>query len=71
MHPTDPKPLDDYFQEGLEARLDGRSLHDNPYAAGSAKRREWNAGYCATVEVEDEDGLKLDPNEGSERRTSN
>ena len=58
MHPTDPKPLDDYFKEGVQARVDGRSLHDNPYSAGSAKRREWNAGFCATVE--DGDDLKLD-----------
>lgn len=70
MHPTDPKPLDAYFQEGLEARLDGKALHDNPYAAGSAKRREWNAGFRATVEAEDEDDLKLDPEDGPKRRTS-
>ncbi|WP_237477897.1 hypothetical protein [Lichenibacterium dinghuense] len=70
MHPTDPKPLDDCFQEGMDARLDGRSVHDNPYAAGSARRREWNAGFCATVEAEDEDDLKLDPNDGPKRRTA-
>ena len=70
MHPTDPKPLEDFFREGLRARAEGRALHDNPYAAGSAKRREWNAGFCATAEAEDDDSLKLDPNEGAERRTS-
>ena len=70
MQPTDPKPLDAYFQEGLQARLDGQALSDNPYAAGSAPRREWNAGFSATVEAEDEDDLNLDPNEGPKRRTS-
>ena len=61
MHPTDPKPLDDYFQEGLQARLDGKSLHDNPYAAGSDKRREWQAGFCATVDDRDGDDLETGP----------
>ena len=65
MHPTDPKPLVDYFQEGLEARQDGKALHDNPYAAGSADRREWHAGFCATLDVEDQDGL--DPEDGRTR----
>ncbi|RYC32202.1 hypothetical protein D3273_09195 [Lichenibacterium minor] len=62
MHPTDPKPLGDYFKEGLDARLDARALHDNPYAAGSAKRREWHAGFCATVKPED--AVDPDPDEG-------
>ena len=70
MHPTAPKPLGQFFDEGMEARLQGKTVHDNPYSAGSDKRREWNAGFCATVEVEDEDGLQLDPNEGSARRVS-
>ena len=54
MHPTEPKSLSDYFKEGMQSRRDGRSLRDNPYSAGSEKRREWNAGFCATV-AEDED----------------
>ncbi len=66
MHPTDPKPLDDYFREGLEARRDGQALHDNPYAAGSAKRREWHAGFCATVAAGD-DEVMPDPDEGAVR----
>ena len=68
MHPTDPKPLGDYFDEGLQARLDGKGLHDNPYAAGSAKRREWNAGFCATVESDDQD--RIEPDGGPGRRTA-
>jgi hypothetical protein len=66
MHPTDPKPLDVYFKEGLKARQDGKALHDNPYAAGSANRREWRAGFCATV-AENEDPA-LEPVEGDELR---
>ena len=59
MHPSDPKPLGDYFEEGVQARLDGRSLHDNPYAAGSAKRREWAAGFCASPERDEDDPASL------------
>ena len=70
MHPTDPKPPADPFQEGMDAREAGLSIHDNPYAAGSAKRREWQAGFCATVQAEDEDAAPLDPNDGPKRRTS-
>jgi hypothetical protein len=54
MHPTETKPLSDYFKEGLQSRHDGKSLHDNPYAAGSEKRREWRAGFCATVTDDEE-----------------
>ncbi|MGI3899836.1 MAG: hypothetical protein ACRYGP_17895 [Janthinobacterium lividum] len=56
MHPTEPKSLSDYFKEGMQCRHDGKSLRDNPYSAGSEKRREWNAGFCATV-AENEDAV--------------
>ncbi len=26
-----PKPIDDYFAEGLQARGDGKHSHDNPH----------------------------------------
>lgn len=68
MHPIDPKPLGDYFAEGLKARRDGKGLHDNPYAAGSAKRREWNAGFCATLEEDDD--LRSGPDEPTEDAAS-
>ena len=64
MHPTEPKPLGDFFKEGMEARQNGGTLHDNPYSAGSDKRREWAAGFCATVEKEDEDDLGLQSDDG-------
>ena len=70
MHPTDPKPLSHYFHEGLDARADGKTRHDNPYSAGSQQRREWNAGFCATVDEEDDEKLQLDPNENAPVRTS-
>ena len=68
MTPTEPDPiLEHIFKEGLEARETGLTIRDNPYAAGSPKRREWNAGFCATSEQEDGDDLSLDPNENAER----
>ncbi len=69
MHPTEPQSLSQYFQEGLDARDLGKTLHDNPYGAGSRERHEWAAGFCATVEVEDGDKLQLDPNDNADRRS--
>ncbi len=63
------KTADDYFAEGVEAREVGKHARDNPYCAGSDERREWHAGFMATVEHEDEDGISLDPNEDNEVRT--
>ena len=69
MPPTEPdRALEEFFKEGLEAREGGLTIRDNPYAAGSTKRREWDAGFCATAEKEDEDDLALDPNDDAERR---
>ena len=64
MHPTEPKPLGDFFKEGMEARLNGGTLRDNPYSAGSDKRREWNAGFCATVDKEEGDDFGLQSDDG-------
>jgi hypothetical protein len=69
MHPTEPQSLSQYFQEGLDARDLGKTLHDNPYGAGSRERHEWAAGFCATVDAEDDDKLQLDPNDNAERRS--
>ena len=70
MHPADPKPMTAYFHEGLDARAEGKTIHDNPYSAGSQQRREWNAGFCATVDTEDDETLQLDPNDNAPVRTS-
>ena len=60
------RPLVNYFAEGLQAREDGKHATDNPYCAGSHERHEWDAGFRATVALEDEDGLDLDPIEDNE-----
>lgn len=60
----DRKVLDDIFRAGARARLDGTPSCDNPYAAGSEERQEWSAGWCATVEPEDQDH---EPNSGYEK----
>ena len=54
MDPEQTNPLDRFFKEGLRARRDGQTLHDNPYSAGSPERREWRAGFCATVQGDDD-----------------
>ena len=47
--------LDPIFKAGVEARGAGLTLDRNPHAAGTEERREWEAGWKATVEIEDED----------------
>ncbi|WP_129220229.1 hypothetical protein [Lichenibacterium ramalinae] len=64
MQPTEPRSLTDYFKEGLRARQDGLALGDNPYSAGSDKRREWAAGFRATFEARDgDDAVGFEPGE--------
>ena len=54
---ADRDVLDAIFTSGRKARRDGTSRQANPYAAGSAEREEWDAGWCATVEIDgDDDG---------------
>ena len=60
-----PKPVVDYFAEGVQAREDGKHARDNPYCVGSEERQEWTEGFRATPEKEEDDELGLDPNEGS------
>ena len=63
-----PKTLDDYFAEGMQAREGGRHERDNPYCAGSDERREWQAGFRASVEHESDDTeLGLADNDGLTR----
>lgn len=59
----DRKSLDDVFRQGTRAREDGTPLCDNPYAAGSEERKEWSAGWRATVKP---DGADEEPNSGYE-----
>lgn len=54
----DRAALDEIFALGQEARLDGKLRRDNPFAAGSEEREEWDAGWCATVEVDPEGSIE-------------
>ena len=68
MQSIDPEALSAFFKEGMDAREAGLSFHDNPYAAGSSKRREWSAGYCATAVPDDGGELHAgtEPDKGAE-----
>ena len=68
MLPIATIPTCEYFDQGMQARLDGKSVRDNPYCAGSDKRQEWDAGFRAKLDIEDDDRLVLDPNENSQIR---
>ncbi len=46
--------LDVIFKAGANARQSGQSMHDNPYAAGSDERAEWDAGWKATADCDEE-----------------
>ena len=50
-----PKTLSDYFEEGVEARADGRSQLDNPYRIGTDEHREWAEGWHAVCDLDEED----------------
>ena len=65
-----PRPMDDYFDEGMRAREEGKRADANHYCAGSSERREWAEGFRATPEKEPDDELGLDPNEDSTVRPS-
>ena len=51
----DQPNLQDCFQAGADAKAKGRPRSDNPYAVGSDERTEWDEGYRATCDL-DEDG---------------
>ena len=42
------------FEQGAEARLKGRSRSDNPYPAGSDQRIEWEQGFLAKCDLDEE-----------------
>ena len=48
----DRTTLDPIFQAGVEARAAGQDQTANPYAAGTEERREWSAGWSATVDID-------------------
>ena len=54
MH-KEPKSLTECFDEGVDARAAKKAMNTNPYAAGTAERREWSAGWSATCDLDEED----------------
>lgn len=34
------------FQQGKQARVQGKPMDHNPYQSGSAERRQWYLGWC-------------------------
>ena len=53
--PHREKTLSDRFQEGVDARQNGLTLDDNPYALGSDERAEWKEGFVAICDLDEED----------------
>lgn len=47
--------LEDVFNQGVDARAQGRQPGDNPYCAGTPERDEWTAGWEATPDLDEED----------------
>ena len=50
----DRATLDPIFRAGVDARAAGKGLTENPYAAGTEERREWSAGWNATVDIDED-----------------
>lgn len=50
-----PQNVQDCFQAGADARLQGKKPSDNPYPIGSEERAEWDEGYRATCDLDEED----------------
>lgn len=46
------------FAEGVAARAKGRKRAENPYALASQQHGEWDAGWTATLDLDEE----ADPN---------
>lgn len=55
MDESDPANLEPFFQEGMDARMSGRRLADNPYPVRTVEHREWVAGWQATCDLDEDD----------------
>lgn len=51
----DPRTASDYFEEGVAARAGGKPVSDNPYCVGTVQRTEWDSGWKATLELDEDD----------------
>lgn len=47
--------MSDAYDEGFDAYLAGRSETNNPYEIGSDQAMDWNDGFAAAAELEDEE----------------
>lgn len=49
-----PLNLQDCFQAGADARLKGSKSSDNPHPIGSDERAEWDEGFNATCDLDED-----------------
>ena len=49
-----PKPLPDCFQDGADSREAGGRQTDNPHPPGTPERAEWEAGFLATFDLDED-----------------
>ena len=47
--------LEDRFQEGTDARARGVPRSENPYGLRTAEHKEWDAGWLAIFDLDEED----------------
>lgn len=52
---TQPKSLQDCFQAGADARVNGLKRSDNPYPVDGDERAEWDEGFKATCDLDEDD----------------
>lgn len=45
----------DAFEQGVDARAQGRPQSANPYEPGTSERSEWAAGWNATFDLDEDD----------------
>ena len=43
------------FEEGVDARAQGRLLSENPYCIQTDDFKEWQAGWHATLDLDEDD----------------
>lgn len=51
----DPHTMTDNFESGFQAYLDGQELESNPFPEGSDEYFDWEAGWVAASDQDNED----------------